>query len=136
MKLIAVFALGFAAVGCRSYIELCDVTAERGEAETLVIHFRADRDVTKAAQFIGAGISVLPKGNSGVAADDLVRVGDSEEGPEPRYSFRATFPLKGRKRSLLTTPGIHFLEFEAYGGNCGGPGGFYTNRVRVTCTVP
>jgi hypothetical protein len=59
MKWIFLLALGFSTMGCVSYVAISDVTAERGDDGKLVIRFDADRDVTRAAQFVGAGITFL-----------------------------------------------------------------------------
>lgn len=137
MRWMLVFPL--AVVGCRSYIEISDVSAERGEAEKVVVRFKADRDVTRAAQFVGA-LLVIPSADEGVWAEKLVRTGDGTDAPGSSYSFAATFPLaepEGRRLQYdLSLPGIHELEFEAGGGMCGGPGGFHTNRVRLEYRVP
>jgi hypothetical protein len=147
--------LSLLAVGCRSYIEIYDLAAERGQGEEVLVRFKAKRDVTRAAQFYGANLGVpsqvdpnrdgaddaLYYGHSRADAPKVVR--ESEE-PGPVYAFRASFPLRGEFRGDprishpydLSVPGTHELEFWAGGGNCGGPGGFYTNRVRFTYRVP
>ena len=141
MKLMSVVLLTLASVGCRSYIEIFDVGAER-EREEVVLRFKAQRDVTRSAQFIGASLRILPDDRAvmSIGADKLVCVEKKTDAPGSCYSFQARFPLKGegvsRRRYDLTLPGRYELEFVAYGGMCGGPGGFYTNEVRIPYVVP
>ena len=141
MKLMSVVLLTLASMGCRSYIELFDVKVER-EREELVIRFKAQRDVTRSAQFVGASLLIFPddRAVTSIGADKLLCVEQKTEAPGSCYSFQARFPLKSddefRRRYDLSLPGRYELEFEAYGGMCGGPGGFYTNEVRIPYVVP
>jgi len=145
MKLIAVLGLTLAAVGCRSYVEIFEVTAERGKGEEVVVRFKARRDVTRMAQFTGATLGVRREGVGDwdyARASRLVCVEPKTEAPGSFYSFQADFPLEQdqpRRRRLrydLSEPGRYVLEFSAGGGMCGGPGGFYTNEVRIEYVVP
>ena len=164
MRAIVVL-LAFTAVGCRSYIEIYDAAAERGEGEEVVVRFKANRDVTRSAQFYGAGLAVLSQidaeregadralehGHGWAGADKLIRVSETDSPSGKVYQFHARFPLRGQyvheksgffTRTTvphpydLTSSGSHPLEFWAGGGNCGGPGGFYTNRLRLTYHAP
>jgi len=155
MKLIGVLGLSLAAVGCQSYIEIFDVSAQPGGQEEVVVHFRAQRDVTRSAQFIGAGLEVRPgaagleSGAEAIGFDKMVCVEKKTDAPGSSYAFEARFPLQGRQRNRdgsvnyrrpllydLTQPGRYGLVFKAYGGMCGGPGGFYTNVVKFEVVVP
>ena len=155
MRAILVLLAGLA-VGCRSYVEIFDGVAERGEGDRVVIRFRANRDVTRSAQFYGANLAVpsqidpdkrwadeaLEWGQALAGADQLMRVSEQTDEPGSIHVFRASFPLRGSGQADhpfpydLSRPGTHELEFWAGGGNCGGPGGFYTNRLRLTYRVP
>ncbi len=161
LAVLAVLAAG-SSVGCRSYIAIREVAAERVGAGEVVVRFKADRDVTRSAQFYAASLAVLSqvdpgtegadeardRGHVTIGADNLIRM---SEKTDPGYAFLARFPAKGeyvyRKSGLfgdtsipvpydLTVPGLHELEFWAGGGNCGGPGGFYTDRVKLRLQVP
>jgi len=155
MKLLSVLVLTLASVGCQSYIEIFDVSAHEGGQEEVVIQFRAQRDVTRSAQFIGAGLEVRPgaagraSGAEGIGFDKMVCTGKKTDAPGSSYAFEARFPLQGRQRNRdgsistkrpllydLTVPGRYELGFKAYGGMCGGPGGFYTNDVKIEYVVP
>ena len=109
------------------------------EREEVVLRFKAQRDVTRSAQFIGASLRIDDGAGMSIGADKLVCLEKKTEAPGSCYSFQARFPLKGGERPRrydLTLPGRYELEFEASGGMCGGPGGFYTNRVRIPYVVP
>jgi len=155
MKLISVLGWILASVGCQSYIEIFDVSAQPGGQEEVVVHFRAQRDVTRSAQFIGADLEVRPgaagrvSGSEDIGFDKLVCVEKKTDAPGSSYAFEARFPLQGRERNRdgsistrrpllydLTLPGRYELVFRAYGGMCGGPGGFYTNDVTFEYIVP
>src|SRR4029434_3458976 len=97
------------------------------------------RDVTRSAQFIGASLRIDDRAGMSIGADKLVCGEKKTERPGSRYSFQVRVPLKGGERPRrydLTLPGRYELEFEAYGGMCGGPGGVYTNEVRSAYVRP
>jgi hypothetical protein len=149
MKVLSVLGLTLAAVGCRSYVEISEVTAERGDAEEMVVRFKAPRDVTRMGQFIGAELLIEREGGGplqSAIADKLVCVEQKTDAPGSCYTIEARFPFEEdftepvesprRRRRLVLTPGRYELEFYASGGMCGGPGGFYTNDVRIKYVVP
>ena len=129
MKILGILLAAGAATGCRSYVKLSDVEALRGDREDVVLRFKADRDVTSAAQFIQArlGVPAQTTEDAFIGPDRLTR----EAGV-----FRASFPLRNPGLYDLTRPGLHDLEFQVSGANCGGPGGFYTDRLKVPYRAP
>ena len=155
MKIVATVLLAASAAGCSSYIEILDVTAERGDADDLVVRFKADRDVTEAAQWPGAALFVASqadlKSRDGVEARDFghvqvsgARLNRVQESPGPsglRYTFRASFPLRGAGDEYsfpydLSRAGVHELEFWTRGGSCWFGPSYYSNRVRLAYKAP
>jgi hypothetical protein len=165
MKILGILLIAGAATGCRSYVTLSDVAAARGEHDDVVVSFTADRDVAQAAQFVHARLWVpaqldaardgadeaLALGHSLIDRVRLTRVAERARPEGTLYVYRASFPLRGERvvehrvwfstsrQSFpydLTTPGLHVLEFEVSGANCGGPGGFYGDRIQIPLRVP
>ena len=161
MKRVLAPLLAFATAGCQDYIHISDLSAERGANDDVVIRFKADRDVTRSAQFYGATLlvpdqikygyegwqSVRDHGHAGAGADRLIKV----ENPDQPGYYQASFPLKGEyvwerttwlmeARTVfpydLTRRGVYELQFWAGGGNCMGPGGFFTDRVTLYYLAP
>lgn len=147
--LLALLAL--AAAGCQEYIEISRASADRGPDDTVVITFKVERPLEHAAQFPGASLVVTDQiqysrddarhGHAWVGFDKLAPL--KSERFDARNWYCVSFPLKqvpGKDTYAapydLTQPGVHPLKFWLSGGNCGGPGGFYTNEVRVDYRAP
>jgi len=147
--------LALAAAGCQQYIEISRASVDRGPDDTVVITFKAERALEHAAQFPGAALVVTDqiqysREDAGdVAKHGHVWVGFDKLAPlkserfDARNWYCVSFPIKSLPAKDdrgaaydLTQPGVHPLKFWLSGGNCGGPGGFYTNEVRVDYRAP
>jgi hypothetical protein len=164
MKLLAVATLGILFAGCSgcvTQVTLSDVAAERGPGGDVVVHFKADVDILRAAQFKSAALRVpaqqvsqplaaipdCPDGQVWLQSGKIVERGRAVEGKEGRFSYSCSFPSKGSEfcrtrdfkieyRFDLSRPGEYELEFSASGGTCFGPGAFETNSVIMRYVVP
>jgi len=120
-------AMTFVSVGCRSYVEIRDVTAERGEGDQVVVRFRADCDVTGSFDHVGADLRLRYRGPAIARSDKLVVV------PGSPYLYKVVFPPSPE----LKMPGRYELGFWAYGAMSGGrAGSFYTNEATMEYVVP